>query len=52
MTFSAATRNQLYCEPFDEFNPYKPARGKEFLNENFRPARNDINLEIKGDDVD
>lgn len=51
-SFLAAARNQLYCEPFDEFDPHKPARGKKIFNENFRPVRNNLNLEIKGDAVD
>lgn len=28
-----------------------PARGKKIFNENFRPLRNNINLEISGDAV-
>ena len=51
-SFLALSRNQLYCEPFDEFDPHKPARGKKIFNENFRPVRANINLEIKGDAVD
>jgi len=42
----ANARNQLYCEPFDVFDPHMPRRGKKIFNENFRPLRSKINLEI------
>ena len=50
-SFLAGFRNQLYCEPFDVFDPHMPPRGKKIFNENFRPYRSNINLEIKGDAV-
>lgn len=50
-SFMVATRNQAYCEPFDEFDPHMPLRGKKKFNENFRPFRHNINLEIAGDAV-
>ena len=42
-----AGRNQIYCEPFDVFDPNAPLRGKKRFNENFRPLRSKINLQIK-----
>ena len=42
-----AGRNQIYCEPFDTFDPNAPLRGKKRFNENFRPIRSKINLQIK-----
>lgn len=50
-SFLAAARNQLFCEPFDVFDPHMPPRGKKIFNENFRPYRSNINLEITGDAV-
>ena len=43
-----AGRNQIYCEPFDVFDPNHPLRGKKRFNENFRPLRSKINLKIGG----
>ena len=50
-SFLIAARNQLYCEPFDKWDPYHPIRGKKVFNENYRPFRANINLEILGDAV-
>ena len=36
------SRNQVYREPFDVFDP--TLRGKKRFNENFRPLRSKINL--------
>ena len=47
----AAGRNQLYCEPFDVFDPNAPLRGKKRFNENFRPLRSKINLKITAEEV-
>lgn len=41
-----AGRNQLYCEPFDTFDPNSPLRGVRRFNEDFRPIRSKINLKI------
>ena len=46
-----AGRNQIYCEPFDAFDPNHPLRGKKRFNENFRPLRSKINLKIAADEV-
>ena len=44
-------RNQIYCEPFDVFDPNAPLRGKKRFNENFRPIRSKINLQIKDSEM-
>ena len=46
-----AGRNQIYCEPFDIFDPSHPLRGKKRFNENFSPLRSKINLNITADAV-
>lgn len=44
-------RNQIYCEPYDVFDPSHPLRGKKRFNENYRPIRSKINLKIAADAV-
>ena len=46
-----AGRNQLYCEPFDTFDPNAPLRGKKRFNENYRPLRSKINLKITAEEA-
>ena len=46
-----AGRNQIYCEPFDVFDPSSPLRGKKRFNENFRPLRSKINMKINAEEV-
>ena len=44
-------RNQIYCEPFDVFDPNHPLRGKKRFNDNFRPLRSKINLKITAEEA-
>ena len=44
-------RNQLYCEPFDVFDPMAPLRGTRRFNENYRPLRSKINLKITAEEA-
>lgn len=46
-----SNRNQLYCEPFDVFDPMAPLRGVRRFNENFRPLRSKINLKITAEEA-
>jgi hypothetical protein len=41
------SRNQLYIEPFDVFDPHHPLRGKKRFDPNFRPIRSKINIKIE-----
>ena len=38
-------------EPFNIYDPNLPFAGKKRFNENFRPLRSKINLQINGEEV-
>ena len=46
-----AGRNQIYCEPYDVFDPNHPLRGKKKFNDNYRPLRSKINLKISAEEA-
>ena len=46
-----AGRNQTYLGPCDHFDPQSPLRGKKRFNENFRPLRSKINLQITAEEA-
>jgi hypothetical protein len=44
-TFLMNGRNELYPNPFDEFDPHHTMRGKKAFNTNERCLKTNINLE-------
>lgn len=44
-------RNAKLNEPFNIFDPNLPFAGKKRFNDNFRPLRSKINLQIGGEEV-
>ena len=46
LAFLQNGRNQLYGEAFNIYDPNLPFAGKKRFNENFRPLRTKINLQI------
>ena len=44
-------RNTMLNEPFNIYDPNLPFAGKKRFNENFRPIRSKINLQINGEEV-
>ena len=43
-------RNAKLNEPFNIFDPNLPFAGKKRFNDNFRPLRSKINLQIGGEE--
>lgn len=44
-------RNELYPDPFDEFDPHHRLSGRKAFNNEVRCLKNNINLEIKNEEL-